>query len=600
MTVRRHKSGQFAVAIGVLGFAALGIGVPIFVGGSDRLELHSWSLVAAPRDRYALTEPVSLQGVPGLVFERGILSLSESYASRVLTGEAVSALVSSGSARLVLDGATLVVDRRHMSPSDVEGADAAPLAAALAELNFDTLSVRRSTLVVKSTDGRADIVGEINAEITAKRKTALAAKGSITVRGHKLSLDATLGAAGEKRAAGGPRVHPIKFALRGPMLEVSFDGCLAPTEPAVLQCQGEATVRNLRDTARWLGLGWPMGPGLADFKIKGPVEWGHQGISFQRATMQMDGNEAQGALSISLVGDRPNVTGTLALQTLDLSRYVKAWRSDATRSLIEDVIGPGPFALPLVRHVDADLRISANRVRTGSNDFGQSAATLSVKGGKLLADIAEIALDDARGTGQIIVDTNGAVPRYVIRGKFSDVDVSRLVPDTSGSVNLQGRGELVADISAVGEETGALLRTLSGKISVSMPSGGRVGLDLKGLLAAAQKQPVSGWTQARRGATTVDSLHGRLVLSEGVVYTESFSAALGDAMLIATGGGSLRSGVVDLRLSMASGRPAHERPVQTGWPAADAIVLKGPWHEPSIRVETPPSVEVPAQPKAAE
>lgn len=582
MTVRRHKSGHFAVVIGVLGFVALGVGVPIVVGGSDRLELHSSSLVAAPRDRHAITEPVTLGGVPGVIVERGTVSLSEAYASRVMTGEAVAALLASGTARLVLDGATLVVDRRYASPSDAEVLESAPLSAALADLNFEALSVRRTTLVLKSEDGRRDTIGEINAEIAAKRKVSLTAKGSVTVKGHKLALDATLGT-GEKR--GSTKPQPLKFSVRGPMLEASFDGRLALTEPAVLQGQGEATVRNLRDTARWLGLGWPAGPGLADFKVKGPVEWGRQGVSFQRAAMLMDGNEAQGALSLGFAGERPNVTATLALQTLDLSRYVKAWRNDANRSLIEGVMGPGQFALPLVRHFDADLRISANRVRTGGTDLGQSAATLSIKSGKLLADFAEIALDDARGTGQLIVDTNAAYPRYVVRGKFTDFDVSRLVPDAAGSVPLQGRGELIADVSATGDEASELLRTLSGKVSVSMPSGGRVGLDLRGLLAAAHKQPVSGWSQARRGATSVDSLQGRLILSEGVVYTESFSAALGDAMLTATGGGNLRSGVVDLRLSMAGKGTAA---VQTSTVGADAIVLKGPWHEPNIRADKPP------------
>lgn len=593
MTVRRHKSGHLAVVLGVLGFVALGIGVPIVVGGSDRLELHSSSLVAAPRDRHAITEPVTLSGVPGVVVERGTVWLSESYASRVMTGEAVAALLSSGTARLVLDGATLIVDRRYVSSSDAEGLESAPLTAALSDLNFESLSVRRSTLVLKGEDGRIETIGELNAEITAKRKVSLVAKGSLAVKGHRLGIDATLGI-GDKRA--NAKSQPLRVSLRGPMLEASFEGRLATAEPAVLQGQGEATVRNLRDTARWLGLGWPSGPGLADFKVKGPVEWGRQGVSFQRATMQMDGNEAQGALSIGFVGDRPNLTATLALQTLDLSRYVKTWRSDANRSLIEGVMGPGPFALPLVRHFDADLRISANRVRTGGTDFGQSAATLSIKGGKLLADFAEIVLDDARGAGQLIVDTNAANPRYVVRGKFTNFDVSRLMPDAAGSVPLQGRGELVADVSATGDELSELLRSVSGKVSVHMPAGGRVGLDLRGLLAAAHKQPVSGWSQARRGATSVDSLQGRLILSEGVVYTESFSAALGDAMLTATGGGNLRSGVVDLRLSMAGRGTAA---VQTSTPAADAILLKGPWYEPSIRADSPPGA-VGAQPKAAQ
>jgi len=312
--------------------------------------------------------------------------------------------------------------------------------------------------------------------------------------------------------------------------------------------------------------------------------------------MEMDGNEATGTLSVGFSGGRPSISGTVALQTLDLTRYAMSWRSEAARSLLESVVGPGPFALPLVSLIDADLRISANRVRTGGPELGPSAAALSIKGGKLLADIAEVDIDGvARGSGQLSIDTNGTLPRYVVRGKIAGVDLGRLVPESTGLVPIQGRGDVVVDVAATGDTGPELIRTSSGKISLAMPAGGRIGLDLKALVTAAQQQPLKGWSHpVARGSTTVENLQSRLVLSEGVIYTESFSAALNDGLLTASGGGNLRSGLMDMRLSMAS-RAAADRSVAGPQQTVESIVLQGPWNEPSIQAERQVPATIPSE-----
>jgi AsmA protein len=584
MTLRRRNSGHAAMAVAVLGFMAIGIGLPIVVSGTDRFELHSAGLIAATRDRYAISSPLMLQGVPGVVVERGMLALSDKHYNRPLTGEDEAALLASGNARLVLEGATIAVDVNAM-PSTGE-AVVAPLAKTLAELGFETLAIRRSTIVFRADGVRPTTIGDIAAEITARRKQSIAAKGSVTVRGHKLSLDAALALVAERRPAGASRQQALRFSLKSPLVDVSFDGAVDFADQGALRGQGEIGMKSVREVARAAGLGWPVGPGLSGLKVRGPVTWAQHELSFDKALMQMDGNEASGTLSLTANGGRPFVGGTFALQTLDLSSYAAGWKGEAARSLIDDMMAPGPFALPLVRVIDADVRISANRVRTGGPEFGQSAVTLSLRNGKLLADVAEVAIGDARGTGQVTVDVNGPGPRYSVRGKLTSLDLGRIAPDAQGGAALRGKGDVMADITATGETTYDLLRTVTGKVALAMPSGGRIGIDLRSLLAAAQKQPVSGWAAAR-GVTNVDSLQGRLVLSEGVVYTETFSAGLGDSLLTASGGGNLYSGQVDLKLSMAARTAAASAPAAH---AVDSLMLRGPWHEPLVRAERAPAV----------
>ncbi len=56
----------------------------------------------------------------------------------------------------------------------------------------------------------------------------------------------------------------------------------------------------------------------------------------------------------------------------------------------------------LVRELDADLRISARSVAVGSDRFGRCAASVSIKDGKLLGELAEMELEQGgSGEGQI-------------------------------------------------------------------------------------------------------------------------------------------------------------------------------------------------------
>ena len=110
--------------------------------------------------------------------------------------------------------------------------------------------------------------------------------------------------------------------------------------------------------------------------------------------MTLDGNEASGALVLNLAGDRPLIDGTLAFSALDLTPYVEAARS---QSFLFDrqTASWSAFDLSFPDHsayVDADLRISAPKVALKGYGLGRGAATITVRSGKLLADIAELEL----------------------------------------------------------------------------------------------------------------------------------------------------------------------------------------------------------------
>src|SRR5512134_3049438 len=98
----------------------------------------------------------------------------------------------------------------------------------------------------------------------------------------------------------------------------------------------------------------------------------------------MDGNEGNGRLVLNLGGVRPVLEATLDFAALNLTPYIEATRTQIFGFELPVVWGASfDVSLPIIRQLDADLRISARRVTLKSYTLGQGAATVTARAGKL-------------------------------------------------------------------------------------------------------------------------------------------------------------------------------------------------------------------------
>ena len=76
-------------------------------------------------------------------------------------------MIESGRAQLVLEDALLSVDARGPRATAGAGATAeiAPILSALAQFRFDSLKIRRGTLVLNAGAGAREVLGEISADL---------------------------------------------------------------------------------------------------------------------------------------------------------------------------------------------------------------------------------------------------------------------------------------------------------------------------------------------------------------------------------------------------------------------------------------------------
>jgi AsmA protein len=591
MTAEGDRRRPLVAAFVALAAISAALIVPLLVGGPGSDPAFTVAYVrAASHDSFTLSSPVTLIDAPRVVLEKGTISLAAAGKDGTAgSGTALSSLLTGGGANLILDGATIVIDRTVplLGVGDTPLADAmAPMVAALAERKFAMLVLRNATVVIKTPGGSEETLHSVTAELQSKSETSFAAIGTLRLRGEEISFDiAGVTPQGKKDTP-----VAIRAALKGRLLNASLEGRFVKGERLqIASPNAELIVPQLREAARWLGADWPEGQrGLGAFEAKGPLDWSEGSLSFENARFTLDGNTATGALSLTLGPDRPKIEGTLAFNSLNLAPYFATSAPPATRALAADWLSfvriPGSVSSSLIREIDADVRISARSVAVGDQTLGRCAASLSIKGGKLFADVAEIELDHGgTGDGQVGVDMTGGEPRYSVRGRLESFDVGKMIGQRLGPSALEGFGTVDVDLAGEGDTEAAVLASLSGKVEVDMPEGARLGVDVEGLAASAGTASQPGiWGAAADGATAVNSFMAKFAATGGVFTAEAVKADTGEKVVTAEGTVSLAERAIDVTVSIAD-ELAGSAATGTGeLVPAEGFRVSGPWAAPTV------------------
>lgn len=570
------KRRSWSVVLIMLVWLGLGLAAPIVMSlYSSDLSMHG--VEASPGDTFAISQPVVLALEPHVKLERGTVMFVDHYGKPVAhlpSGAAVT------STHILLDHATLSIAGATGGKTGL-GESLAPLVQALAASRYDTLSLRRSTILLNPFGEGSEPVTDVRAEISNRRKGGIAVKGTGQIRGQKVSFDVVAGGPVAERGRTAPARLPIKLSLKGAQIDAQLDGRLTLGPQLALHGPGELTIQSGRQVARWLGAYWPTGPGLREISAKGQVSVEAQTFAFDKATFRMDGNEATGVMALRLGNIRPLLSGTLAFKAFDAKSYLAAAPGEPRETLNWASLTAGALTVPLGMHLDADVRVSAARVQIAGLELGQSAATIALKDGRLLADLAELRFNGGNGRGQIGADFTGFTPKISIRGKLDNVDLGRLSSALTGQSFVQAPATIVADLSGGGTTLNDLLRGMSGRINAKSQLPGRLGIDLKALAASSRNGVTTGWGTAARGATAFDGLDLKLVLRDGSLLTETAETQSADGGWAATGVINLPSNRIDLRLFQV---PSSQHGAVGGVAVKAAVLdLQGPWDAPLIK-----------------
>lgn len=587
MQARGSRNRGLTIASIMLAWLVCGMAAPLwFSGGQVDFPLSSGPVVASARDSHIVSAPIVLALAPKITLERGTVFPVDMAGRAIIDGSARPQMVG-GTVRLMLDGVSLRVEGGLLNEPLDAGTVLSPLIDALSGLQFEAISLRRSTIAVALPDGRSETLSDVEAEVSHKRKVSLTIKGAGIMRGQRVAFEATSGLLGDKRNT---KSIPLKVSFKGAQLEASFDGRAAVNDAFQLQGNVEFSVPNIRQAARWFGAAWPTGKGLRDLTGRGQLEWSGAALALNKATFRMDENDATGTLNLKFSEARPSIGGTLALKTFDLARYFPATGAGlSTAGGMQAMLASADISLPLAHHFDADLRISADRVRLGTIQLGRSAAIVSLSQGRLLADLGAFEFDGGRGSGQLIADFNNRAPKMTLRGRLEDVDAARATTALWGHAVVVGRATMTADITTRGRTGRELIEAATGKAVASVRgSGTRLGVDLFALSTASQKRAVDGWGSSGRGQTPFDEIEAKFNLNNGTLTLEDMRATSKDDITVIMGVLEPSNSRLNVTVTQtpASANPAGTVPSSSkSLEPISKMQIFGPWAAPTVRNE---------------
>ena len=591
MARKRIMASLSAVVLATMGCLFLAALVPmLFGGGISPSSVTSSGVQASPRDLYAIEQPLRLADAPNLLLLSGRL-FSDPQASP------------KGQTKLVLDHPVLELETS--GPAAASGERRSALTAASSDIvavllerlvsgGYDTLEVRKGTAVLKSAGVVAETLTDISTTLTLPRRNNLVAQGAFTVGGLRMEFDGSVGLTGDKTGAKGVPM-PVRLTLRSAAVQATLDGKLDVSGPLALAGQIDASIPRLWQFARWLGIAAPETTALKDIAIKSQLNWAKGVMSFDKAAVALDGQQATGALSLNYRGGRPALEGTLAFASFDVAPYLQTMMPD--NGPIDALAAAWPAIetrLPLVLHADADLRVSTPKLQLAGAQLGRGAATLSTRSGLLHADIAELEIIGVKSTMQVSADMNGAYPRYGVRGRLELANAGSLLAGLIDRELLEGRAVAQIDVTGTGDTFGQLLRSATGKGGLAATQGVRMAGDLKALGPFArdfakppQREP--GWGPIAKGQSALDAFDFKFDIGNGAAVIKKGHIRSGGFDFEAAGRLDIVARHMDLQIRSQPVQPVVQSPAAKAIKAAelrdgDVIGLAGPWERPAIRI----------------
>lgn len=325
---------------------------------------------------------------------------------------------------------------------------------------------------------------------------------------------------------------PARFAIASRPVRVSFTG--TANGLAALQLEGETTVTtpSVRRAAQWLGgIAMDNSPILGAGLIEGDLNWIGPSLTFPTAHIELDGNIADGSISIDLAKQKPRLQGTLALEKLDLSAYL-----ESLRARINEDGGwqTAPIKMRLLELGDLDIRLSAGQILAGGVRMGKSAAAVTINNGRLDANIGEAQFYGGRLEADASVETGDGAATASARVVLDDTPAAVLLDDLAGISLVEGATSARIELGGSGDTWGKLVETLAGSAHIEISDGALVGFEL-GQLAALSggyevAEPAPG-----SGTVPITSLAADLELADGTLSSEGIVAE-GDTFTITLGG----------------------------------------------------------------
>ncbi|HCX68509.1 MAG TPA: AsmA family protein, partial [Rhodobiaceae bacterium] len=143
--------------------------------------------------------------------------------------------------------------------------------------------------------------------------------GSLVWNGDEINIDLN---AERPRALTEGGETPVTLSISAPKVSTSYEGKLTVIDGVAFAGQVDLDVPSVRELAAWTGNPMPAGEGFGPLAISGQASGTDNSYRFSDAKIGFDGMNATGDLTVITGGARPKVSGSLAVDRIDVNTYL--------------------------------------------------------------------------------------------------------------------------------------------------------------------------------------------------------------------------------------------------------------------------------------
>lgn len=269
--------------------------------------------------------------------------------------------------------------------------------------------------------------------------------------------------------------------------------------------------------------------------------------------MQLDNSTLRGDAALSRSATEA-ISFTLAIDHINLDQYLQHGAPAPKQP-------PGPRGPPTELPTDTLKTLQMNGQLTIGNTQLQGITMTQVRVG-LQSDRGLTRIDPISATlyggsvsGQVTLDARQGTPVMKLEQTINGVDVKPLLNDFAHTQRLSGRGNLSINLSGQGKDTDALIRTLNGRVTMSLANGAITGADIwfevRRALALFQRQAAP--TGSDQGQTKFDTFKTSADVAQGIATTKDLTIASQDLRLTGEGTANLITQAMNYRLQVVIG-----------------------------------------------
>jgi AsmA protein len=489
--------------------------------------------------------------ISNLDFKTQGTGLNASYQGSISTGKGLAlngnfAATSPNIAALVASsGFKDITGINALGDLDVSGTvSGTPGALTANDLNFKTTS---DTLT-------ASYVGTINVGETTSLKGRFSASGaSLKALSAQAGFAFPYADAMKKFALSGNlngtkealNIQDLQATLSEGILNLTFSGSAVTGKNLSYTGQLVTNVRSIRELAALGGTTLPAntdkGQIYGGFSLSGMAKGSAKNINFSNANMVFDDTIGAGKFNIDLTA-KPNITGDMTLQGLDLRPYQAAMYAQNTTGKIQPW-SEEPLNLSFLNLFDGRFVLTTPNILMSSLSLGESELTSVISNGVLTTKIPKVSLYGGQGKLDMTLDARNPVTKVALDFTLEDMDGKGFLAAAAGFTKLTGRTGTAMKIRGQGRSQAEIMRSLNGNGNFELAEGVVSGIDLEQFVTGLDSAFTQRALPAGIGSnfvTPYERLNGLFSIDNGVVTIGKFALNANTAR--AEGGGKLDIG----------------------------------------------------------